>query len=149
MTSMQGSRRRRGFTLIETLVATAIAGILSSVAYPSFEGHVLRARRSDGLMALLQAQLAEERHRANNNSYGTLAETGLRSTSPAGYYALQVTTNTADAYSLLASAIGGQARDVACRHLRMSSQGAGLAFASGPDTTTANPAAANRKCWNL
>lgn len=149
MNQLSFRRRVRGFTLVETMVAVGIAGVLSSVAYPSFEGHVLRARRTDGLVALMTAQLAEERYRANNTSYGSLAETGLRSTSSAGYYTLQVTTNTADGFVLLASATGAQARDAGCRHLRLSSLGNGLAYASGPDTGTGNDAAANRKCWSL
>ena len=68
----------RGFTLIESLVAVSVAAVLSSVAYPSLEGHVLRARRTDALVALMNAQLAQERYRSNNNSYGTLVEVGVR-----------------------------------------------------------------------
>ena len=57
------SRRQRGFTLIETMIAVGIAGVLSSIAYPSLEGHVLRARRIDALASLMSAQLAQERTR--------------------------------------------------------------------------------------
>lgn len=142
------ARHARGFTLIETMVAVGIAGVLSSVAYPSFEGHVLRARRTDALVTLMTAQLAQERHRANNTRYGSLAEAGLRGTSSAGYYTLQVISNSADGYDLLASASGAQARDAACRHLRLASLGNGLVHASGADVSTANAAPVNRKCWN-
>ena len=149
MTPAHRSRlRSRGFTLVETLITVAIAGVLASLALPSFEGHLLRARRADALLALMQAQLAQERYRAGNTSYGSLAETGMRSTSSAGHYALQATAVGADSYDLLASATAGQARDTSCRHLRLSSLASGITFASGPDATTANPADANRKCWN-
>ena len=40
----RASRSERGFTLIEGLVGVAIAGVLSSVAYPSVEAQVQRAR---------------------------------------------------------------------------------------------------------
>ncbi len=140
--------RLRGFTLIESMVAVGIAAVLSSVAYPSLEGHVLRARRTDALVALMNAQLAQERYRSNNNSYGTLAETGLRAASASGYYTVQVTSNSADGFEVLASATARQVRDTHCRHLRLVSVGTAVTYASGPDAATSNPAEVNRKCWN-
>jgi len=141
-------RRNAGFTLIETLVTVAIAGVLSSVAYPSLEGQVMRARRTDALVALLQAQLAQERFRANNASYGSLAEAGVRPTSPAGHYRIAVVASDAAGFELLASAVAGQARDTSCRHLRLALADATLTYASGSDATTANGADANRACWS-
>jgi len=144
-----GSRRAtRGFTLIESLVTLAVAGVLSSIAYPSVEGQVQRARRSDALVALLQAQLAEERHRANNAVYGSLADLGLRDTSPAGHYRLQAAPNGSGGYELVAGALAAQARDTRCRYLRLSLVDGGLVYASGSDATTANDAQANRTCWS-
>ena len=142
------SRRARGFTLIESLVAVAIAGVLSSIAYPSVEAQVQRARRSDALVALMQAQLAEERFRANNSVYGSLADLGLRDTSAASHYRLQASATARGGYDLLASAAGAQARDVKCRHLRLSLVDGDLVYASGADATTANGADANRACWS-
>ena len=52
-TRSRSARRVRcsaGFTLIETMVTIGIAGVLSSVAYPSIEGQLMRARRSDALV---------------------------------------------------------------------------------------------------
>jgi type IV pilus assembly protein PilE len=141
-------RRAGGFTLIEAMVTVGIAGVLSGLAYPNLEGHVLRARRTDGLVAIMQAQLAQERYRANNSAYASLAEAGLRGTSAAGLYAIQVTSHTADGYVILASATGAQARDASCRHLRLTLAEASLAYASGTDATTANGVELNRKCWS-
>jgi type IV pilus assembly protein PilE len=146
---LTGRRRlARGFTLIETMVTLAIAGVLSSIAYPSLEGQVMRARRTDALVALMQAQLAQERFRANNAVYGSLAEAGLRSTSPAGHYRIEVVASGPAGYELLAAAVANQARDARCRYLRLAMVDASMVYASGSDATTANAADANRACWS-
>lgn len=146
-----GGRRRRchGFTLIETMIVVAVVGILSSVALPSFEGYLQRARRLDALVSLMQAQLAQERYRADHRRYGSLADLGLRSSSASGHYTLSVALANTDGYELVASAIGLQMRDAACRSMRIDGSGANLVFASGPDASASNANAINRKCWNL
>jgi len=146
--SPRRARRCAGFTLIETMVTVGIAGVLSSVAYPSLEGQVMRARRSDALVALMQAQLAQERFRANNAGYGSAADAGVRPTSPAGHYRVDVVSTGATGFELLATAVSGQARDARCRYLRITLADATLVYASGSDSTTANGSAANRACWS-
>ena len=150
-TSRTGPGRRktsRGFTLIETMIVVGIVAVLSSIAYPSLEAQVLRARRTDGLIALMQAQLAQERHRANNRTYGDLTEIGLRATSMSGYYTLQVNSSSVDGYEVVATATGRQARDTGCQTLRLAAYGASLGYASGPNASASNPADVNRRCWN-
>jgi len=142
------TRRSAGFTLIETMIAVGIAGVVSGIAYPSLEAQVLRARRTDALVALLQAQLAQERFRANNASYGSLAEVGVRPTSPSGHYQVAVVSSDAAGFELLASAVASQARDTRCRHLRLAFADATLTYASGSDANTTNGTAANRACWS-
>ena len=146
--SAPGVRRNTGFTLIETMVTVGIAGVLSSIAYPSLEGQVMRARRTDALVALMQAQLAQERFRANNASYGSLADAGVRPTSPAGHYRIAVVSSDAAGFELLASAVAGQARDTRCRHLRLALADATLTYPLGSDATTANGVEVNRACWS-
>ncbi len=143
------TQAQRGFTLIELMATVSIAGILSSIALPSFEGVLQKARRTDALVASMQAQAAQERYRSNAASYGTLAEIRLPARSAAGHYTLQVEALTVDGYELHLAATGAQARDAACRHMRLTSTGMNLSYASGPDATVGNAAAANRKCWNL
>jgi len=148
VSSCKGRQPRvRGFTLVDSLIALAIAAVLSSIAYPSFEGVLLRARRTDALVALMQAQLAQERFRADNRVYGELVELGLRDRSLSGHYALQVIDRSADGYTIAASAIGRQARDAGCQSLRLSVAGGSLVHASGPDASASNPVDANRLCW--
>ena len=143
------TQAQRGFTLIELMITVSIAGILSSVALPSFESQLQKARRSDVLLAAMQVQAAQERFRSNAASYGSLVEIGVPATTTAHHYTLQITAYTADGYELLAAATGAQARDANCRHMRLTATGMNLSYGSGPDTALANPADANRKCWNL
>ena len=150
MTTRTSLRRRAaGFTLIETLVAVSIAGVLASIAYPTFEAPIQKARRTDALVALMKLQMAEERWYSNHRRYATLDELGADSTSTNHYYTLQVASADENGFSLRATATGAQARDQACRYLTLSSSGASVAQASGPTAEGANPAAANRRCWGL
>ncbi len=145
----RSSCRSAGFTLIELMIAVAIAGVLSSIAYPSFREQIAKSRRADAIVALTTAQLAQERWRANQVAYGDLSDIGVATVSSAGHYALQVVTSTASSYEILATARGAQDRDVQCRNLRLGVAGANFVYASGPDATVANPAALNRRCWSL
>ena len=143
-----GRRASRGFTLVETLIAVGIAGVLSGIAYPSLESQVMRARRSDALASLMQAHLAQERHRANHRSYGDSAAVGVPPTSLSGHYAIEVAASAVDGYELVATASGRQAHDTICRTLRLVIAGGSVVYASGPDAAASNASAVNRKCWN-
>ena len=142
-------RGAAGFTLIELMITVSVAGVLSSVAYPSFMDQVQRVRRTDAVVALMQVQWAQERWRSNSTSYGSLAQIGVGATSSAGHYSLQVTGTTANGYDVLATAVGTQARDATCALLKLSMQGANPVYTSGPDASTGNSSDINRKCWSL
>ena len=149
--SLNTTRRARthGYTLVETLVALLIAGVLASIAYPSFAGHVQRARRTDALVALMTLQMAQERLYSNTMSYGSLAQAGIAAVSPSGHYRLEVVSNGSAGYEAVATATGAQTSDASCRVLKLTVQGANALQASGPDGSTANAPATNRRCWSL
>jgi len=137
----------RGFTLIETLVTTVIAAVLATLALPNLQGPLLKARRSDGITALLQLQLRQEQWRSRHARYAALGELGALAQSPQGHYRLEVTDAEARGYVLLAIANPAQQADSNCRVLRIRLTEGEQQRSSGPDARTLNPPAENRRCW--
>jgi type IV pilus assembly protein PilE len=139
--------QQRGFTLIELMVATAIVGILAAAAFPSFQGPIFKARRTDGITALMHLQMSQERWRSSRSSYASLGELNASAVSSMRYYALDVTEATSTGFSAIATGSGAQASDRACRVLRITVSGGDTRYASGADETTANSSVDNRRCW--
>ena len=61
--------RRRGFTLIELMVVLAIVAILAAIAYPGYAGHLVKARRVEAQLALVEAMQRQEQFRAQHHTY--------------------------------------------------------------------------------
>lgn len=59
----------RGFTLVELMIVVAIIGILASVAYPSYQGSVIRSENSLAQAAVVEVSVALESYYIRNNSY--------------------------------------------------------------------------------
>lgn len=128
-----------GYTLIELLVTVSIVSILSSSAAVLYSSYVKKGRRNDGINSILSISLAEEEYRAQNTSYGTLAQVWSSvSTSTEGYYTLAISNVSATGYTITATTSGSQVGDAAngtsCNTLT-------LTMSNG--TITKTPAA----CW--
>ena len=142
-------REQRGFTLIEVSVCTALIGILSSIAVPTYQSTIQKVRRADALVALMDVHLAQSRFRANNAVYGQLNDIGTRNTSPAGHYVLDVASSTPTGFVVVATALGAQRADRGCGVMRLTVDGANVAYASGRDSHAGNDAAVNKRCWMM
>ena len=64
-------QRSRGFTLIELMIVVSLIGVLSAIAFPSYQEYVARARRAEVRAILLEAGQWMERHYTENMKYDT------------------------------------------------------------------------------
>lgn len=143
-------RHTAGFTLIEVLIAVVIVGILLAVALPSFMDSIRKGRRSEAFSAMAALQQAQERYRGNNAAYA--ASTTLlnvaASTTPNAYYAISVTSSTANGYELLADgSTSSQSNDSACAKLGVQVNGGNILYGSCSACSTFTWVASNA-CWS-
>ena len=128
-----------GFSLLELLATLVIVAILVAVAIPTYRSYVMKSNRSDAVHSLLSMQLAQEKHRMGNTTYGNLAAVwGGVTTTSGGHYTLSITNNTATTYTLTATAVGSQTSDTAD-----GSSCAALVLTYANGSTTKTPAS----CW--
>ena len=90
-------RKWRGFTLVELLITMVIAGILATIAVPSYQNHVQKARRANAYSCLLDTAQRQENFFYQNNRYTTnIGELGLPNANcgEGGHYTLTVAAGT-------------------------------------------------------
>ncbi len=62
-------KRIAGFTLLELMLVLALCAILAALAYPGWQGAVVRSQRVQAQAALLQLMQQQERYYTQNNTY--------------------------------------------------------------------------------
>lgn len=124
---MRNLNRAQAFTLIELMVVLLIVGILVAIAYPSYQTHVIKARRADGKTALLNLSALMEHYYTENNSYlgATPAGVGGSALSSDGNYTMSISALTATSYTLSATPVADkpQAKDTTCGTLTLTNLG--------------------------
>jgi type IV pilus assembly protein PilE len=68
-TALSNRHNISGFTLIELMIVIAIIGLLTLIAYPSYQEYVARGRRAEMRTILLEATQWMERHYSENFTY--------------------------------------------------------------------------------
>ncbi len=127
-----------GFTLVELLVAVALAALLLTLGLGGHQTQNLRIGRVDAVEALTRVQQAQEQYRSAHGLYASdlSALRGTAPTSPQGRYAIAIDITGGEAYRATAQALGEQARDAGCAVLTLEVR---QGFAQpGPDA----------RCWN-
>lgn len=122
-------RRARGFTLIELLATVVIIGILAAIAYPSYEGYLKKARRSEAQQLIAAVANREAQYLLDSRMYtNVIGATGLNANTerwtctPSGapttcsnsYYDITVTVDNAatpPTFTATAAAKSTQASD--------------------------------------
>jgi len=112
--------RNVGFTLIEVMIVVVVIGILSAIAYPSYQEYVRKARRADAQANLMELAQFMERHYTAQGGYLASGNSGASPTLPfteapkdggTKYYDLSLSAATASAYTLQAAPKGAMAAD--------------------------------------
>ncbi len=144
--------RPRGFTLIELMIVIAVIGVLSAVAYPAYQAHVLRTHRAVAAACLQELALQMERRYTLKMAYDqpvtTLPAAACVATAAGRYqFAFGVAPGaaagaaagpTAASYLLEAIPQGAQANDPDCGTLGLDHQGV---------RTRSGNAAVVQSCW--
>ena len=138
---MRQAKRPAGFTLVELCVVLAIAGLLATIAWPSFQSQLQRGRRADAVAALTRVQLAQESHRAHHGLYATQLGALVGAAAPRsaeGLYDIELLALGGERYEARATARAGTAAaaDTGCAQLVLRVQEGLADFA---------PSA---RCWN-
>jgi type IV pilus assembly protein PilE len=143
------SLRRAGFTLIEALTVLVIVGVITAIAIPTWRTHLLRARRADGMTALIAVQKAQDAFFGRQARYASQLTApapdglGLAATSDHGFYRVELETRAdglAYRASARAEARSGQQGDTRCDTLSIDHMGQRRAVDSGGIDRSAD-------CW--
>lgn len=115
-----GAQRSKGFSLIELLIAMAVVGILSAIAYPSYVQYVVRGSRAAAQIEIQELSSMQEKIYLNANAYSANISAAYAGTASGGLgktsgktddskYTLSV-VSTGQSYTITATPVAGTAQ---------------------------------------
>jgi type IV pilus assembly protein PilE len=146
---------------MELMIAVVVAGILASVAYPSFMSLIARGRRADAIAVLTSVVQGQERWRSNRNAYASsfgddglkMGASGSTIATISKYYDFSLTGAGAEpsfskGYIVTATPKSGspQSKDKGCQVLTVSLEGSIFKYLSADSAGTDTTETAN--CWS-
>ena len=120
-----------GFTLIELMIVLVVVAILAVIVLPSYQGAVMKARRTDAKAALTTAAQSLERFATENPTAGystaTVSDTPASSvvakrTTDNAHYLLTLDPKAVATFVLSAAPQGAQAND-GCKSFTLNQRG--------------------------
>lgn len=99
-------RMQKGFTLIELMIVVAIIGILASIAIPSYQEYVRRARAAAATGALADMRIKMEQYFQDNRRYSDGPCTPATGTDATFFRFECAAAPTDTAYTLTATGLG-------------------------------------------
>lgn len=116
-------KKQAGITLIELIIAIAIVGILTAIAWPYYDRITKKQYRSEAIIALTEQANAQEVFKDSTGNF-TVTPIAMASSPTDGYssrkkYAITVNTTCAtgegdNCYKITATAQGNQTSDTDC-----------------------------------
>lgn len=113
--------RQPGLTLIELLITLAILAILAAIAWPAYERHNMKHRRTEAVVALTKISVELQGYFSDNLTYEDYVVSDAINGS-LKHYELSLDL-AAKSYALTATAIGSQADDGECTSLTLDQVG--------------------------
>ncbi|MES2626786.1 MAG: type IV pilin protein [Pseudomonadota bacterium] len=140
-------QKQRGFTLMELMVACAIVGITAAIALPSYRDSVLKTNRTDAQITMAGLATQQERFYFTHNRYtGDFADivknavSGNPIVSEKGLYSIALAVTGGGAgWTMEATAINEQAKDLNCAKMSITSLGVKISHDSAE--------AVSSDCW--